>query len=178
MPVLLEKALGVGFRGHLLRIKAHGFCAEIGQVMAAGVIDQWAAILLNVLEGNPDSTHKSEWVAVEMDGIAVIRLLTANGKVECLKGKRFTPIELAQKIKNHRLESEPADSGMVLPAILKTRWPSLPRLPLVELLREKRLQLVDHRLDAVRKRWFFKIQNTKALLVERGSLRAPAAELA
>jgi hypothetical protein len=149
MPALLEKALGVGLSGHLLGNKAHGFGAEIGQAMAAGVINQGAATLRYVLEGNPNSTHKSEWVAMEMDGIAVIRLLTAYGKVECLKGKRFTPIELAQQIKNDRLQSEPADSGMLLPAILQARWSSLPSLPLAEMFREKRFQLVDHRMDAV-----------------------------
>jgi hypothetical protein len=70
--------------------------AEIGQSVAAWVVDQRSTLILNIAKRDPYPAHKPQRIAMKMNGVAVIGLLTANGKVERLKGKRLTAIHLPQ----------------------------------------------------------------------------------
>ena len=98
VPMLLEEALGVGFSIHVLWLQVQGLRTEVREPVAAGIVDEGTALRLHILERDPNPAHETRWVAVKMDGITVIRLFTANGKVECLKRKRFAPIQTAQQI--------------------------------------------------------------------------------
>jgi hypothetical protein len=92
MPMILKQALGVGFRINLLGVETQGFGAEIGKAMAAGVVNQGTTVRCDILERDPDPAHETQGIAMKMDGITMVRLLTSHSKVERLKCKWFTPV--------------------------------------------------------------------------------------
>jgi hypothetical protein len=118
LPMLLKEALGMRFNGNLLRRQPQAFRTQVWQAVATGIVDERAASGPDILEGDPYSTHESQWVAVKMDSITVIGLFAANGKVKRLKGKWFAPIQMAQEIKNDWFESKSTNAVLGLPAVL------------------------------------------------------------
>jgi hypothetical protein len=176
--MVLKKALGVRLGGNLGGIKLQGMGTEIGQSVTAWIVDQWSTLILNILECDPYAAHETQWIAMEMNGIAVIRLLTADGKVECLKGKRFPSIHRAQEVEHERFKGQPANGGMLQPAILEPRGGAVAAIPKAEGLRETGLQLPDDGLKRREKSRILQRQHTKAVIVEGVRFRAPATKMA
>jgi hypothetical protein len=136
-----------------------------------------SAVSVHILERNPDTAHEAVGISIEMNRITVKMLLTTDRKVEGLKGKWFTSIEMAEKIKNDWLQRQGADRSMLHPAILKTRRTTLAMQPEVELLDKTGLQVLNHGVRHAQKDWIIEVDDAVTLPMQHGRFVRPASKL-